>query len=57
MSNKPKGVAIHPNNNISPVDVSYKAFVRHAIDWARKGFHFSKHVGSKPPHVLKLYKD
>lgn len=57
MSNKPKGVAIHPNNDISPIERTYNACIRHALNWARKHFGYGKHVGSKPLRVIHQYKD
>lgn len=53
MSNKPKGVAIHPANKISIVEEKYNAFIRNMISWAKRKRGFSKHVGSKCPSVLK----
>lgn len=57
MSNKPKGVTIHPANKISVVEIAYNCAVRNAINWARKHFGYGKHVGSKTPRVLKQYKN
>lgn len=53
MSNKPKGVAIHPANKISIVEEKYNMFVRNMVSWAKSRHSFSKHVGSKCPSVLK----
>ena len=53
MSNKPKGVAIHPANKISIVEEKYNMFVRNMVSWAKSRRGFGKHVGSKCPFVLK----
>lgn len=53
MSNKPKGVAIHPDNKISFVEKKYNAFIRNMVAWAKRRRGFGKHVGSKSPSVLK----
>ncbi len=53
MSNKPKGVAIHPNNILSKKEKVYNMLVHQAKKWAKK-FHYSKHIGSKCPRLNKL---
>lgn len=53
MSNKPKGVAIHPNNTLSFVEKTYNIFINNMINWAKNRYDFSKHIGSKRPNVLK----
>lgn len=53
MSNKPKGVAIHPNNALSIVERTYNMFIRNMIKWAKTRNGFGKHIGSKRPSVLK----
>ena len=53
MSNKPKGVAIHPANKISIVEKKYNIFIRNMVSWAKCRRGFGKHVGSKCPSVLK----
>lgn len=53
MSNKPKGVVIHPANKISIVEEKYNMFIHNIISWAKYRGSFGKHVGSKCPSVLK----
>lgn len=53
MSNKPKGVAIHPNNIISAKDKAYTSFIRSMVSHAKIRLFLGKHVGSKSPRVLK----
>lgn len=53
MSNKPKGVAIHPNNILSKKEKAYNMFIHQAVVWAKK-FAYSKHIGSKCPRLNKL---
>lgn len=53
MSNKPKGVAIHPANKISIVEEKYNMFVRNMVFWTKSRRGFGKHVGSKCSSVLK----
>ena len=53
MSNKPKGVAIHPANELSIVEEKYNTFVRNMVSWVKHRGSFGKHVGSKCPSVLK----
>lgn len=53
MSNKPKGVEIHPNNIEYPGDIRYRRFINHVIERSRKSpMFFGKHVGSKRPKTL-----
>ena len=53
MSNKPKGVAIHPDNELSEIELKYNRFIRNMVRFARTYNGFGKHVGSKSPSVLK----
>ena len=53
MSNKPKGIAIHPANKISIVEEKYNMFILDMVSWVKCRRGFSKHVGSKCPFVLK----
>ena len=53
MSNKPKGVAIYPANELSIVEEKYNTFVRNMVSWAKNRGSFGKHVGSKCPSALK----
>lgn len=52
MSNKPKGVKIHPANKISNIELAYNIFIYSMIKFAKR-FGLSKHIGSKHPRVLK----
>lgn len=53
MSNKPKGVAIHPNNNISSVERAYNKFISNMVSFCKRSPFYGKHVGSKKPSNLK----
>lgn len=53
MSNKPKGVAIHPDNELSVIELKYNRFIRNMVRFAKTHHGFGKHVGSKSPSVLK----
>lgn len=63
MSNKPKGVKIHPNNKISNTEIAYNALVRGAMNRAgitlrnaikeKYSFRCSKHFSIRPK-LLKL---
>lgn len=53
MSNKPKGVAIHPDNELSVIELKYNRFIRNMVQFAKTHHGFGKHVGSKCPSVLK----
>ena len=53
MSNKPKGVAIHPDNLLSEVEIKYNRFIRNMVHFAKTHSGFGKHVGSKSPFILK----
>lgn len=61
MSNKPKGIAIHPNNTVNAVslrhkpnkDRRYAIFVESIVTYCKRVFGYSKHVGSKSPNILK----
>ena len=53
MSNKPKGVAIHSDNELSEVELKYNRFMRNMVHFAKTHSGFGKHVGSKSPFILK----
>lgn len=53
MSNKPKGIAIHPANELSEIELKYNRFIRNMVRFAKTYNSFGKHVGSKSPSVLK----
>lgn len=55
MSNKPKGVTIHPQNRLSYADKAYTQFVHNIKSYCLKIRGFGKHIGSKSPNVLKQY--
>ncbi len=45
MSNKPKGISIHPYNKLSNIEVKYNRIIMNAKYMSRK-YGFSKHVGN-----------
>lgn len=53
MSNKPKGVKIHPANKLSNTELAYNAFIRGMVKLSICSHFLGKHVGSKPIKVLK----
>lgn len=54
MSNRPKGVKMHPANKLSDKEIRYNTFIRCMIRLAKHSGHYGKHVGSKCMRVLKL---
>jgi hypothetical protein len=52
MSNKMKGAAMHPANQLSNIEIAYNAFIRGAKKFAN-AYGFSKHVGSKSVAQIK----